>query len=247
VGIERLARAMLNRRGLRERLLAVCALGQMRDNWSWDRLLELVRGSHLALSLAAARALVQINAKAAIPLLLPLMASREDWSPSVVVHMLQEAGADDVSGPLVKAALEVPPEQAHRLVRYFGVAHSQAAVPAVRQLIRRTTDVECLVACLRVFSDAGDLETVRRYLTHPTWEVRVQAVIALGRMGTPEDEASLVLLLSDPEWWVRYRAAHALHELPPADATRFDRIALRLDDRFARDMLVHVHAERRAA
>ncbi len=43
--------------------------------------------------------------------------------------------------------------------------------------------MECLAACLRVFADVDDLDTVREYLHHPSWQVRVQAVNVLGRLG----------------------------------------------------------------
>jgi HEAT repeat protein len=80
-------------------------------------------------------------------------------------------------------------------------------------------------------------------LAHPDWQVRVLAAKALGRIGDRSDVDRLVALLADREWWVRYRAAEALLELPAL--TRADLEALRasLTDRFAADMLSQAMAE----
>jgi HEAT repeat protein len=67
---------------------------------------------------------------------------------------------------------------------------------------------------LRHLHDPDHLEIVRESCDHPVWFVRVQAVNALGRMGGPGDVDRLVALLTDPEWWVRFRAAEALLKLP---------------------------------
>ncbi len=82
--------------------------------------------------------------------------------------------------PLTEAALHVPVERAQRLLQFFSVAQVADAVPVVRAIIARTQNVECLAACLRVFADVEDLDTVREYLQHPSWQVRVQAVNVLG-------------------------------------------------------------------
>ena len=133
-----------------------------------------------------------------------------------MLGMLTDLGADVVSRPLTEAALRRSDRaRARRLLQYFSVAHVADAVPVVRSIIARTQNVECLAACLRVFADVDDLDTVREYLQHPSWQVRVQAVNVLGasrlRRATTRRSPPL---LSDAEWWVRYRTAKALCALP---------------------------------
>jgi HEAT repeat protein len=246
-GMTRLAKLLLAEVNLSDRLLAISTLGQLRDRSVRPELLGLARGRELSLSLAAARALVQIDAAAAIDELLPLIVGRDDWPPAAVVRILQEAGPDVISGPLGAAALRASPQRAHKVIRYLALAHSDTVVPVVRQLIEQTDRVETITACLRVFSDASGLDTVRAFLHHPRWEVRVQAINALARMGTAEDEPRLIGLLSDPEWWVRYRAAQALCALPSANLKRLEALGASHADRFARDIMAHVLSERRAA
>jgi hypothetical protein len=246
VGIDRTVRRLLDGRGLRERLLAISTLGHLADRTAWDTLVRLTGDADGMLSFAAARALTRIDPAAALPVILPRVAQRDDWSRNYVLGMLSDLGADTVSGPLTRATLEVPIARAHRLLQFFSVAHVKDAVPVVRTLIGRSPTVECLAACLRVFADVDDLDTVRSYLRHPSWQVRVQAVNVLGRLGSADDHAVLVPLLSDPEWWVRYRAARALLMLPGSDPAHIKALGERHQDAFARDMLTHVLAEAHA-
>ena len=242
-GADVLARLMLEDRSLTRRLLGVSTLGHLGDYDAWNSLVRLTSDKDGLLSLAAARALTRIDGAAALPVILPRLSERDDWSKNYVLAMLMDLGADIVSKPLTQAALQVPIERAERLLQYFTVAQIADAVPVVRQIIQRTKSAECLAACLRVFVDVDDLDTVREYVHHPSWHVRVQAVNVLGRLGAASDYSILLPLLSDPEWWVRYRAAKALCSLPGADLSRIKNLSAKHDDAFARDMLVHVLAE----
>jgi hypothetical protein len=62
-------------------------------------------------------------------------------------------------------------------------------------------------------------------------------------MGEDDDEKRLVPLLSDREWWVRYRAAQALSRLPHMDEPKLKTIQAVQSNPFARDMLAQVMAE----
>jgi HEAT repeat protein len=245
-GIDRTARRMLERGNLRSRLLAVSTLGHLGDRLAWEPLTRLMRHHDQLLSLAAARALTRIDAEAALPVVLPCVADRHDWSRNYVLGMLAELGADVVSQPLTAATRDASLEHAQRLLQYFSVAHLADALPVVRAIIGRTDDVECVTACLRVFADVDDLETVREYLDHPSWQVRVQAVNVIGRFGSASDYRRLASLLADPEWWVRYRAAQALCALPGTATSTLEQLSVTHTDPFARDMLVQVLAEARA-
>jgi len=167
LGVPARARRMLAHGNLSDRLLAVATLGQLRDHSVRDRLCDLAAGPSVILSLTAARALVQIDRAAAVGYLIPLVAARPDWPPGRVIHVLRAAGADAISEPLARAALEAAPEHAPRLIRYLEVVHCETLVPTVRQIIHRTGDAEVIAACLRVFRDPDDLETVRRFLDDP--------------------------------------------------------------------------------
>lgn len=247
-GMDRVARTLLQRRSLRARLIAVTTLGHLRDRSVWEELKHLAADPHPLLSLIAARALLLIDASAALPVLIPLFASRAEWDAARVGSMLAEAGADVVSTPLAAAAERFSaaglPRQTARLLRYLEVAHSGQALPAVGRILDATTDDDVIAACIKCLSDPRDLPRLRGFVDHHAWFVRLQAAQALGRIGTPADCAPLVSLLSDPVWWVRYRAAQALTALPFIDLPRLREIHAGLSDRFAGDILSHAMAEK---
>lgn len=100
-----------------------------------------------------------------------------------------------------------------------------------------------LADCLNALRDPHDVDLPRRHAGHPSWEVRVAAAKALGRLGEPADRDQLIALLADPHWWVRYRAGKALMALPSVGRAELERIRETLPDRYAAEMLRHVLAE----
>jgi len=246
---------MLHRRNLRRRLVAIATLGQLGERAAWDELLSITERGKARVSLAAARALVMIDAPKAVPQLIPLLLTRTDWPPSRVAAMLQVAGAEAISSPIADAAIKSAREEKldgkpkagvnipARMVRYLELAYNESALPASRTIARLSSDPEVLAACLRLLESAEDLPIIRENIGHEDWRVRVQAASALGRIGEDEDEQRLVPLLSDTEWWVRYRGAQALSRLPSIDQARLKTIQAGQADPFARDILTQVMAE----
>jgi hypothetical protein len=248
VGADRLARRRLVASRPRDRLVAIIAVGLLRDETSWSALEAIALDDASPIrSLAAARSLFRIDPERAAPLLIPGIAARPEWSLAGLAGILAEAGPDAISAPLAEAARLAPSGAAPRLIRLLQLAHGEQAVAAVRHILAATTDTEVITACLRVFEDPRDLDTVRTLLDDPRWQVRLQAVAALARMGTEQDEPRMVELLEDREWWVRYRAAQGLAGSPFMTADRLHRLARELPGRFARDILGQVIAEREFA
>lgn len=248
LGLDGVARRLLRRRRLRHRLLAAVTLGQLGDRMAWDELRPLAASAHPLLSLTAARALVQIDAHAAIPLLMPALAARSDWPAARVATILREAGPGIVSQPLVAALAGAGPEVTARVVGMFEFAHAELTTPVLRALLDSpATDEHALTVCLRVLRDPRLIGEVRRLVAHPRWHIRMEAAKALGRMGEAEDEARLERLLADSQWWVRYRAAQALARLPSVDRRELERVRDRQHDRYARDILAQVLAEKTLA
>ncbi len=249
-GFDQLARRMARSRGRWRRLVGIAALGHLRERAAWDRLYSIAHSRHPVESLAAARALVHIDVERGLTAVMPLIAIRADWPPSRVAALLQDAGPDAIVEPLTRAAAEAAPaspERAAQLVGYMVLAPSALVAPHVRTLIRGTRDARLIRACLHVLSSADDVDLVRPFLAHPHWPVRSEAARTVGRLGTEADVAALTPLLGDTAWWVRYRAAQAIASLPAIGAVELRRIAAGHPNPFARDMIVHVMAERQIA
>ena len=258
VQADRYARKMLRKGNLHAKLIAATALGQMRASTAWDELARLLELTEPSISLAAAKALVRIDAPRALPLLMKFIGTRADWSAARISDVLREAGADLLSGQLAQAALNASwdkeavasPASAARFIRHLELAHANVAVPALRQLLEAThhINMDVLEACLKLTGNPDDVFAARACISHPHWRVRLQAVGALGRIGSvEEDEKRMIFLLNDPEWWVRYRSAQVLSQLYNNDDERMRETQTRHHDNFARDILGHVIAENRLA
>ena len=217
VGTPHLAKELLHSHQLSQRILAVVTLGRLQDQSAWPPISSLVTHHNSFLAFTAAQALLRIDPNTALPLLLPVLGRRTDWSPLKIVSMLQTAGRDLASEVLAQAAIDGDPDIGPRLIRYLPVTKSQRGLPILRQFLRDTSPSPNMVAaCLFVFGecrDPADLLVVRHHLTHEAWYVRVQAATALGKLGTVEDEERLIGLFNDDQWWVRYRAGEALVSL----------------------------------
>lgn len=258
-GADIAARQFLKQPNVRQRLMAVTALGNLRDKESWDALEELaVQSEDAILSFAAAQALMQIDAEKAIKIVMPLVASRHNWALEAVSTMFKKAGANVISLPLSKAVIgacrtdyiqqdaDAMAQQAPRLIHLMRQAHPRFVNYVVRYVLLTMTNIEVIAAALKVYEDPAILPAVRKLLGDRRWQIRVNAANAIGRTGgTAQDEQLLLGALRDKEWWVRYRSAQALAGLPSVNLEKLENYAGAQTDDFARDILRHVIAERR--
>lgn len=239
-----IAMRMLRQPGLQSRMLGTVALGHVGDSRAWDALLAETDSRSLALSLAAARALVRLDAARAVAALMPVVERRDDWPHTRIWPMLQEAGPESVTRPLLAAIERATGRTQARLVRFLPLADEAEAAACARRLLHGTDTDWVIGACLGVIEDPAELPSIRRLASHPRWHIRMLAAKALGRLGEAEDQATLVAMLGDKEWWVRYRAAQALVALPWIGRKQIDAIRDAQADRYARDAIDQAIAER---
>ena len=238
---------MLQRGRLGDKLLAIATLGHLRDVSAWDEIATYVDAANTLISLMAAKALTNIDAERAVPMLIPLITKRTDWAAARVASLLREAGPEATSRRLARAILNGTVEEAERLIQYLPTVYRSIATEVVHEMLRRPVDDRVTAVCLRVVDDPLELPLVRSLTQHPRWHIRMRAAVVLGRMGYRQDKKYLIRLLSDPEWWVRYRSAQSLARLPFLDRAQLVRIRQSVDDPFGRDMLDQVLAEGTAA
>lgn len=246
VGLDRVALQMLGKKGVREQLLAICTLGHLREKEARERLYRIASAENPALSLAAFKALVQIDREDAMPALIPLLSRRIDWPLDMVASILKSAAAEAVVRPLGQVAMNAPAKVAPRLIRFLEATGSAKIRPYILAILESAIRSEVIAACLHALAELGDprdLEVIRGQIEHPAWYVRVQAAQALGKIGTPEDEPRLIALLHDMAWWVRYRAAQALAALPFVTPRRFKQIQGKETNMDVRGILAQVMLE----
>ena len=243
VGLEGHLRRRLLRAGFHSRLVALIAMGHVQNSASFDLVEEFVDDKNPIVSLCAARALMQIDPTRPVSKFVPQIVKRSDWSQGSVATILSEAGADAVARELSEATLQANVEIAPRLIRFLAGVSQEAAAPIVRKIVQTSKDERLISTCLQVMTNREDLDCVRPLLAHPRWHVRMQAAVTLGRLGVPGDDQRLIAILTDQQWWVRYRAAQALLRMSFVGAENMRRIQAAQTDGYARDIIKHVLAE----
>ncbi|NLX01086.1 MAG: HEAT repeat domain-containing protein [Syntrophomonadaceae bacterium] len=246
LGMNQVAARMMKRRDETGKALAALTLGNLKDYTRWHLLQTMAERESGLCAQIAAGALAKIDPLRAAPILIPLFVERHEWPQTRVAAILGEMGSSIVSEPLVDAIRKAEEADIPRLLRYIPFIEPHAAVLLVRELLANRDNSEVIAACLiavRYLEDHKSKDVVINLLDHPGWAVRVQAVNALGRLAGTGDVDHLSRMLSDSNWWVRYRSAQALVGLPFMDPKKLENIKEGQSDRYARDIMAQVIGE----
>ena len=244
-GIDKRLLRLLRRRSLRLKLIAITALGHLRDERAWNRLEAIARGRSSVTSFAAARALLRIEPRRALEALGPSILEREDWPVARLGTILHELGPAVVTPALVTLLVSRPRRGLERAIKLARFGHRQRIATIIRGWLSSSDDLEVMAAALAYVEDASELPWVRAAAKHAEWRVRMAAAKALARVGSRSEIAVLLELLRDPVWWVRYHAAQALTSLQGLDPDELEMLRDGTRDAFASDMLAQALAERR--
>lgn len=242
-GLLPVAQKLSRSRSIGHRLLAIQALGLLRDHSSWEPIAKRVTDSNVSIAITAAAALVNIEPVSAIEIVMPKIARQPSWPRTAVGKILHAAGADIVTAPLCTAIRESDSEGAVRLLRFYEAAYIKDMDRTAEHLLVSGNDPAVIAAALRAVR--GDLprHLLERCVNSETWFIRMQAANLLSKFGRREDYALLEPLLSDSEWWVRYRAAQAITALPFLGPNALRKLRGRQKDKFARQIMSQALAE----
>ena len=246
LGMDKVVARMTGSRDETDKALAALTLGNLKDYSRWYLLQNMAERESGMSAQIAAGALAKIDPLRAAPILISLFVERHEWPQTRVAAILGELGSGAVSEPLVEAICRAEETDIPRLLRYVPFIEPHAAVLLVRELLSTRYDSEVIAACLsavRYLEDQESKAMVISLLDHPGWAVRVQAVNALGRLAGPGDVDHLSRMLSDCNWWVRYRSAQALVSLPFMDPKKLENIRIGQTDRYARDIMAQIIEE----
>ncbi len=241
VGSEEIALRMLARADRGAKLIGILVLGHLGSSNAAFALQGASRTRDRLLGIHASLALVQIDPALAARTMAPGLVSNAGWPVREVVTVLQDAR--EHCAPVMTALL--PRLGARELPRLLQVMEGLRIPVAGGELahLLAIDSVEVKIAALRIVSDPSMRRDVLALVGHPDWRVRMHAAKALARVGRRDDVPALTALLSDREWWVRYRSAQVLASLPFMRTGEVRQIARDATDRFAADMMRQVMAE----
>ncbi|MGH7860353.1 MAG: HEAT repeat domain-containing protein [Candidatus Binatia bacterium] len=224
-GIDRAVESMLRERNAAGQLIALTAVAQMRLERLQARVTPFVDDPRTAHSLAAARALMQVDPAHGAGIVLDRLPSRDDWHVTRIVELLE--GSQQAIGPalgdLLRAAED--PELAARIIAVIESLKDGHGISAVRRLLAGGRRLEprvmaAAVDALGEFGDPRDIEVVRPGAVSLDPQVRMETAVAIGKLGSDEDVPVLSELLHDPSPAVRREAARALVRLPAMSKDR---------------------------
>lgn len=203
-----------------DKLLALLCLGALQDS----RVLPLARRSldvdYPLLSLAAARALMEVDPHNSVPLLLARL-DRPGWPLGRIGQLLRLAPPSVLQQHLKTSLASAPVTLLARLLAVMHeLAESDFERAARTALMRFPEHPDILQQVLRLSRDPACLALARGAMEHARADVRQAAITALGRVGGELDTFLLRGRLEHDSWANQQAAARALIHLPGMTRTR---------------------------
>lgn len=248
LGLDGAARQLMDSRHVGKQILAIRALGHLRDPGAWSVLEARLAAPNALVSFYAAAALVQIDAQRAMPGIMSQLAERESWPGEAMARLIVDAGTQVAGEPIRVMMLSLPPAKVPPLLPWLARVDSILANEVAVELLRRhKDDIHVVAAALLVVLEPQELPGLLHFATSADADVRKNLAQTLGRLGGPTETGLLIQLMCDRVWWVRYRAGQSLLKLLGTDRLTLDTLRSQLSDPYSLDMFEHVCAERATA
>lgn len=197
-----------------KRIQALTLLSMYRDDASYQILMAHAPHEDMYIQMAALRGLALRAPQQDIPRIIELVINaHSEMRNSLMLSDILSLFGDPVVPDLIRlvrshAVLEV------RLagVMALGIIGSRQAVDVLIECAEEEGPLRArAIASMAHIGDERAAYAVAAQLESDVAEVRLQAVIALGKMKVLGTLPDLAVRLSDRDWWVRFRAAEALH------------------------------------
>jgi HEAT repeat protein len=246
LGLLKFVRQLLMKGSLDERIVAATAIGYLQDHTEWDRLVLMLDSPSPGLSITAARAMIMIDASSASELVITAIIKRRDWPISRLASILKPLKDSFLAA--FSRRLEIAANEKHdylpRLIRLFGSLNQNFIPDYLKKIIATSDDFRLVTSCLRLINDPQDIALARLRINDKDWRIQIQALAVIARIGTVADITLLVKMLSSKEWWIRYRAAHAIIDHPCLTWQDIYKLRDDLTDTYGRDIFNQVIAEK---
>lgn len=250
-GLDRLALRLAQSKHRSEQIFGILALGYLRATSAWDVLHLRLHQASDSTAMYAGWAMLRIAPDKAAPSILAQWIKRQDIDIMRLASLFKpfRSSLHGVLQAHIEAhvpRLRQSPQDDRDMAWLLKIAHAlrlQANAATWLPMLAPDQHMDVIMGAMRLLITADGLNAVRALRTHPDWQVRTQVAIALGRLGQATDLEHLTILLTDAQWWVRYRAAQALAKSPFISGATLQEMIARVPDRYAQDMLKQVFAE----
>jgi hypothetical protein len=250
MGCRDMALARVDSKHFSERMVGLLALGFLLDRSSVPTLKERLESGNGHSMIYVARALMEIDQVEHGDAVVRALLTCEGLDFALVSVLLKPFKTrletlmmPECPQPQTDVG-EAPHAQAFRWLRLAQALKLLVPQWRLTPFLTSEQHVEILIAALRLVQGEQGTEAVACHVQHADWRVRVQVARALGRIGGLMNKPILLSLLTDRQWWVRYRSAQALLQMP---GMRHDQLLAKVvatNDRFALSMLDAVRSEK---
>lgn len=218
LGVPRLLRKRLGKGSPRVRVAAAEALAQFPGDESLDELTDALSDPTPDVRLSAALSLAQLGHAPPVRELIAKLGIGTREKSRLVVALFREIGRsrrNEIEELLVLP--DVPAGAKAAAIESLAASGDYRMVPTVNQIVldapQDSPELPRYLRALADFAHPAAEPAIRKSFASPNWEARAAAARAAGRIGLRDLGSELKDLLSDPEWWVRFRAAEALAAL----------------------------------
>jgi hypothetical protein len=226
------------------RIVGLRALGFLRATGCLYVVEAATNSRNAEISFAAYQALIAID-PTQIQRFFDALAQNRNWIAPNVEATMRSLGPAVVGVPFARSLLQAEPADVARLAQYIPLTEPSVARLLIPAAIARHGTDEVIAALLRSFravAQPADREFLLPYLKHESAFVRLAALSAFAPLAGVDDRPILLGMLSDPNHWIRDRAAQAL--LAQRDVAAYPALLDgNLTDAFARDAIAWVRAE----
>ncbi len=205
---------LIRSRNTDDRLLALHCLGNLQDTRVLPMAQRMIDSPYTLLSLASARALMEIDPVNAIPLLISRL-DTPGWSLGRVVLTLQRARSELVLTTLRDAVITAPLSVCLRLLDIIDTLAASELTPALDHVLARfPQEAAARAHVLQLTHDPSHRPLAETSLDDPDARVRCAALHAFAELGSKRDLTKLLPLLDDPDPLCQAEAARTLINLP---------------------------------
>lgn len=224
-----------------KRLAAARILALIADESDLPAIRRLLSDTHPAVQSAAAACLGRHVDEELLMRMIDGLSSASSAVRAYQLGVLSQHGK--LAAPLLleRIRADAPPHKLYAYVHAVAALDDTECMAKVAELSTHAHP-EVRVAVARVLrSTPGDPFHIKllSMLRDSDWRVRAQAARGLGTLSDPATVQELVRALTDPTWWVRFRAGLALAGMAEAGREALE-AARGHPDRYARDMAVLV-------
>lgn len=224
----------LSSRQTDQRLLALLALGLLRDRSALESVRHNLDESYPLLSLAAAKALMEIDPIEALPELLCRL-DTPGWPQGRMRQLLELAPREQLSEALDYALPAAHAGAIPSLLRIVNALLNQRLDDDARAAMARFPGNEAVMSTmLELTTNPAELALARMACRHADPAVRRAGLIAISRIGGPDDIPLLRAMLEGDTWKNQQAAARVLIAMPVMDKPRAATIATSIANEQAR-------------